>query len=491
MEPDHIRFGGGATATLLHPVVAVWMLIAIVMILTVQRKNAIVPFLLSVLTIPIGQVVLVGGVHFTMMRILILVGLVRAACSKASSSGRWFATGFNPIDQVVVLWTVSAFIVISIQWMNAPMLIASLGNFLDALGGYLVVRSFIDDGEALRRTIKVFAVICAIHGVCMINEQITGVNVFNLIGGVNTPVETTIRDGQLRSSGVMGPLGEGVFAGVLMPLFLWLWTEGKSRMAAYTGLAGATAMLITTHASTPWMSVGAGLLGLSFWPLRKRMRIIRWGLVFMLVALHLVMKAPVWHLISRVDLTGSSSSYHRYTLVNQTIRHFSDWWLLGYKYYDHWDWDMWDTSNLFVAAALTGGLVTLVLVIAVFSRSFGAIGTARKRVSGDRRREWLLWCLGSALFACIVSCFGIAFLYQSQMLLFALPAFISVATFEARQVTIRKVEELAVVGVGFASGNAGSGLPLSEGRQETDRPPYDPERFTNTMGRRIRRQVIL
>ena len=453
MEPGHIRFGGGASASLLHPVVAVWMLVAIALILTLPRKNAIVPFLLAVFTIPIGQVVLVGGIHFTVIRILILVGLIRAIRFKTSSSGRWFATGFNSIDQVMVLWTVAAFLVISIQWMNAQMLIASLGNFLDSLGGYLVVRFFIVDGESVRRTLRVFAVICAIHGACMINEQVTGVNVFNLVGGVNIPVESTIRDGQLRSSGLMGPLGAGAFAGVLIPLFVWLWAVRKSRKAAYAGLAGATAMLVTTHASTPWMSFGAGLLGLGFWPLRKRMRIIRWGFALTLVSLHLVMKAPVWHLISRVDLTGSSSSWHRYTLVNQTILHFRDWWLIGYKYYDQWDWDMWDTSNLFVAAALTGGLVTLVLVIAVFSRSFGAIGTARKRVNGDRKQEWFLWCLGSALFACVVSCFGVAFLYQSQMLLFALPAFISVATFEAKRVAVGSEEprdqqtlELAFVG---------------------------------------------
>jgi len=452
MEPDHIRFGGGAAATVLHPVVAIWMLIAIALILTLPRKKAIVPFLLAIFTIPIGQVLLVGGVHLTMMRILILAGLVRAVRLKASSSERWFATGFTSIDQVVVLWMVSGFIVITLQWMNAQMLIASLGNFLDALGGYLVLRFFIPDGEALRRTIKVFAVICAIQGACMISEQITGVNVFNLIGGVALPSEQIIRDGQLRSSGVMGPLGAGSFAGVLMPLFLWLWTTGKSRWATYTGLLGAAAMLITTHASTPWMTLGAGLLGLGFWSLRKRMRIIRWGIVSILVSLHLVMKAPVWNLIARVDLTGSSSSWHRYTLINQTILHFSDWWLLGYKYYAQWDWDMWDTSDLFVASALSGGLVTLVLVIWVFKRSFGAIGTARKRVSGDSSQEWFLWCLGSALFACMVACFGIAFLFQSQMLLFALPAFISVATFEARKVSIRKVEALAEVGVAYAPG---------------------------------------
>jgi hypothetical protein len=436
------------------------VLIAIVLILALPRKKAITPFLLAVLTIPIGQVVIIGGVHFTMMRILILAGLIRAARSKASSSERWFSMGFSPIDQVVVLWTISAFIVITLQWMNSQMLVAKLGDFLDALGGYLVVRFFIPDGEAIQRTTRVLAVVCVIHGVCMTYEQITTVNMFNWLGGVGIPVETTIRDGQLRSSGVMGPLGEGVFAGVLIPIFIWLWTVKKSRTAAYAGLAGATAILVTTHASTPWMACVAGLLGLGFWPLRKRMRLVRWAIVATLVSLHMVMKAPVWNLIARVDLTGSSSSWHRYTLVNQTIIHFSDWWLLGYKYYDQWDWDMWDTSNLFVAAALTGGLVTLVLVIAAFSRSFGAIGKARKRVSGDRTQEWRLWCWGSTLFSCVVSCFGVAFIYHLQMVLFSLFACICAATLEARRATVRSVKVPEEERMEFALVPAETDLPL-------------------------------
>ncbi len=292
---------------MLHPVVAAWMLIAILSILILPRKKGIAPFLLAVFTIPIGQVLVVGGVHFTMMRILILAGLVRGAISKRSSAEGWFSTGITPIDEVIVLWTVSALVVITIQWMNAQMFITQMGNFLDALGGYVVLRFFISDGDAIRRTTKVFAAICVIHGICMINEQITGVNVFNFVGGVNIPVDVTIRDGHLRSSGIMGPLGSGVFAGVLIPLFLWLWSEGKSQLTALAGLAGSAAMLITTHASTPWMSCAAGIIGLCFWPLRRRMRIIRWGVVITLVSLHLVMKAPVWHLISRVDLTGSFS----------------------------------------------------------------------------------------------------------------------------------------------------------------------------------------
>ena len=185
--------------------------------------------------------------------------------------------------------------------------------------------------------------------------------------------------------------------------------------------------------------LGGSLVGLAFWPSAQADAPGSLGIASLtLVALHLVMNAPVWSLIARIDLTGSSSGYHRYMLVDNCIRHFSDWWLLGYKYYDTWGWDMWDLCNQFVVVALTGGLLTLVFYIAIFKRSFGAIGTARKQVNGDRAQEWLLWCLGVDLFANVVAHFGINYMAQLMMSLFPLLACISVATFEAKQATVRR-----------------------------------------------------
>lgn len=440
MEPEHLRFGGGATETTMTPLVAVCLLIAIVLILIRPREKVITVFLLCCLSIPIGQVVVLAGQHFSVLRILILAGLAKMATDRGSSSGGKFAGGFNPIDHVVVLWTVSACVILSIQWMNMPMLMHQLGDLLDGLGGYLVFRFLIPDGEAIRRTIKVMAAICVIQGACMINEQISHVNVFGYLGGMGTWV--TIRDGQVRSQGAIGCIQAGAFSGVLIPLFLWLWTRGKSRMAACAGLAGATAMVITSHSSTSLLAFGGSLVGLAFWPLRKQMRLVRWGIVGALVSLHMVMKAPVWALIARIDLTGSSSGTHRYMLMDNCIRHFSDWWLLGYKYYDAWGYEMWDLCNQFVVCALTGGLVTLVCYIAIFSRSFGALGKARKKVDGDRGREWLLWCLGSGLFATVVAHFGINYMSQLMMGFFPLLCCISVATFEAMRPAEVKVEIL-------------------------------------------------
>jgi len=458
MAPEHLRFGGGAAGTLLNPVVAVYLLIAIILILLLPRGKVIVPFLFAFFTIPIGQVVLLAGFHFTALRVLILAGLMRRMIFRKSSGGK-YPGGMSRLDWAVVLWSVSSVVAFCLLFKEKQALVNGMGDLLDTLGGYLVVRSFIPDGDAMRRTIKTLAVICVILGACMINEQISHINVFGFLGGV--PLAVATRDGHVRSSATLGYLWAGAFAGVLIPLFLWLWTEGKSRFAALSGIVGALAMVITSYSSTSFLALMGSIVGLAFWPLRRQMRIIRWGIVVCLVSLHMVMKAPVWALIARVDLTGSSSGDQRYMLVDMTIRHFSDWWLFGTANYVNWGWDSWDLCNQFVAVALTGGLLALIFYIMIFSRGFGAIGRTRKLVSGNRSEEWLLWCFGSALFATVVAHFGINYMAQLIMGFFPVIAGISVVVSEARQRATR-TEALFPQTVPAAS-TAGLGMHLPVG----------------------------
>jgi hypothetical protein len=407
-----------------------------VLILTLPRRKVILWFLIGCFCIPIQQVVVVGGVHFTVLRIIIIAGLLRRSMERKSPGFGKFGGGYNRVDQAVVLWTISELVILSVQWMDSQALIHNLGDFLDAIGGFLVVRFLITDRDSVVETVKALAVIFTIQGVCMTNEYFTHVNVFGYVGGRSW---ITVRDGKIRAEGVMGCIYAGAFAGASIPLFLWLWKESRARMTALAGLIGGTAMVITSNSSTSWLALLGGLLGLAFWPLRQRATLIRRGFALSLVALHLVMHGPVWSLIARVDLTGSSSGYHRYYLVDNCIRHFTDWWLLGYKYYDQWGFDMFDLCNQFVVAAVTGGLLTLVFYIMIFSRSFAAIGTGRKQLSGDRRQEWLLWCLGSNLFAIVVAHFGINYMAQLMMSVFTLLGCVSVVTFEAKQATAQKI----------------------------------------------------
>jgi hypothetical protein len=293
MQPKNFQFGGGAAGTVLHPLVAVAMLFAVVLILVLPRRKAIAPFLLAFFTIPVGQVLVLGGIHLLMHQILIFTVLGRMAAFRGTASERRFAGGFNALDKVVVAWSLSGFVIFSLQWMEMQAVIKSLGDLVIALGGYLAVRFLIPDREALVRTIKVLAATCVILGACMMREQFTRQSVFEFLGGL--PPE--FREGHVRSAGTMGSLGSGAFAGSLVPMFLWLWTQSKSRFAACAGLIGATTMVFASHTSTSWLTYGASLVGLGFWRLRKHMRLVRWGLVAVLVGLHLVMHGPVWSLI--------------------------------------------------------------------------------------------------------------------------------------------------------------------------------------------------
>jgi hypothetical protein len=419
-------YGGGSASTVLHPIVAVATLTTIALMFFLPRKYVVVPFLLNVFLVPLGQVVVLGGVHFTVYRILALFGCARIIREKFSSQGRLLAGGFNPIDRAFVWCALFGAVSVILLYQEQQALINQLGRLVDAIGGYFFVRVLIQDNDDVRRAIKVFAVIAAVMAICMMNEQITYTNIFGYLGGIE--IWPAMREGRIRSQGAFSVyVTAGAFGGTILPFFLWLWTTGKSKATAALGVISATIITITSDTSTAVSAYAAGIVALCFWPLRRRMRTVRWAIVIMLVSLHLVMKAPVWALIARVDFTGSSSGYFRYAIVDAAIRHFSDWWLIGTKEFANWGWDMWDLSDQYVANALTGGLVTLVFFIATISRGFGKLGMARKGAEGDRKQEWFLWFLGSALFANAVAFVGISYYDQTQVAWYALLAFICAA----------------------------------------------------------------
>ena len=427
MEPGYVRFGGGSSSTVLHPLVAVAMVLVIILILNLPRRRILAPLLLSIFLIPNGQVVVLAGVHLNVYRIILLAGLVRWATSRRLS-----ARGRSSIDRLVILWALSLFVVFSLQYGNIQAVIKSMGDLLDVLSGYFVLRFLIQDRKDVQQAIRVFALIAVIVGVCMLNEQRTGQNTFGPLGGIMRFPE--MRNGKIRSQGPFQHSNTaGAFGATLLPLLIWLWSDAKSRKIAFLGLLGATVITITCHSSTTLGCYVAGIFGLCLWPLRRHMRIIRWGLATTMIGLHLVMNGPVWSLLEHIDLTGSSESYHRYQLVDTFIRHFGDWWLLGTSNNGSWGWQMIDTSNQYVTYGINGGLTTFVLFIAIISKSFGKIGTARKLVAGNRAEEWFLWCLGATVFSHVVVFFGIDYFDQSIFAWLALLVIISVAVLEAKR----------------------------------------------------------
>ena len=418
--------GHGAAETILHPVVAIAVVVAIVYMLWRPRKNVIVPLLLGIFLIPRGQVVVLAGIHLYIRLILVLCGFIRVV------TGRFqFAGGLNKIDKFFMAWvTYRVFAGVITNWPNGTM--EQLYFLVQAVCAYFLMRYLIKDEEDIGRAAKTFAVIAAILGGCMLYEYWYLVNPFGALEGV--PVVPEIRNGAGRAQATFGhSILAGCFGATLVPLFVWLW-RANSKVLALIHMAGSTLMVTTTTSSTPVLAYLSGVLALIFWPFRRSVRLIRWAMVIAIVLLAIVMNAPVWFLIAHINVVGSSGGYDRAFLIDTCMRHIQDWWLIGTNQNGNWGYDMWDLSDQYVAEAETGGMITLICFITIIAGCFSRLGKMRKLV--EPKEQWLLWCLGSVMLANIFAFFGVAYWDQTQIWWFTLLAMISAVTISTQSVAL-------------------------------------------------------
>lgn len=426
----HIMFGGGATETFMSPIVLAAMVITIALVCLLPRKWIIAPFLGFAFLTPLGEEFDVGGMHFFALRIVILVGCVSLFTFKRPSNDSALAGGFNTIDKLFFLLAIVQGAGLILIYRQGGAVVSTVGMLWDVLGGYFLVRCLIRDEEDIRRTAKVLVVIAIVMAVCMTYEKLRLENPFALLmGGKVVP---DVRDGHVRCRGIFEQeILASSFGGTLAPLFMWLWKDGKTKVAAFVGVAAALVIIFTSSSSTGVSAFGFGVIALCLWPIRRHMRLFRWGIVAVVLGLALSMKAPIWYLMARVDFAGGSTGWDRAHLVDVFVRHFWGWWLYGapQRVYMRWmDVDYgWDLCNQYVATCAVGGLAALALLIAIISKCFGKIGKARKLAEGNPKRERLLWVLGALMAAHMAAFVGISYFDQSRVWWYVTLAMISAA----------------------------------------------------------------
>ncbi|MGA9308618.1 MAG: hypothetical protein WBW31_24700 [Candidatus Sulfotelmatobacter sp.] len=426
---DHFHFGGGAGASTMHPVVLAATLLAALAVLFLPRRYALLPAVWVVFLTPVGQQLYVGGFHFFVMRIIIVTGLLKIVWMKVSAKTRIFSNGVQLIDKLFFVWAVLHAATFILLFRDTGAVTYEIAFLLDACL-YVLARYFIQDREDVLRLAKTLALVATVLAACMGYEYLTRVNVFSYINSYK--IVPWVRDGRVRSQGTFAnSITAGVFGATLLPLFFWLRKAGKARLLGVVGLAASGVIAVTSMASTGIMAFGAGILALCLWPIRKHMRALRWGIVITVLGLALAMRAPVWFIIARVDFVGGHG-WDRAALIDATVRHFSEWWLLGATSTENWGADTWDACNQFVSEATSGGLATLIVFIAILSRVFGMIGAARKRAEGSRRQEWFFWCLGAVLFAHVMGFWGIDYFDVIRTWWYIFLAMIPAATMAAR-----------------------------------------------------------
>jgi hypothetical protein len=206
------------------------------------------------------------------------------------------------------------------------------------------------------------------------------------------------------------------FVGTL-PLVAALWWHGSSsRLLVVASCAACGLIIIATASSTPLVAVIVSAAGAAAFLIRYHMRWVRWSILLVLVGLHLIMNAPVWHLVARISVIGGNSAWQRFALIDGAIRHLDEWWLIGSdKGTGHWGYFTFDTTNFYIVQGQHGGLVLLVLFVAAISVAFRACGRTCNVVAGNPSLMALAWGMAVALLAHVVNFFGVAYFGQVWM----------------------------------------------------------------------------
>ena len=401
--------------------------ILILVVLFGSRRWAIMALMAGVLYIPQVQAVEVMNFNLFSARFLELAGFIRVMSRREFSFSK-----LNKIDRALLLLYAFTAVVFSLRSSESQAFV--IGTAVDAILCYFMFRGLVTDAEEFRWFLRAFVVLLAPFALLVLIESLTRYNVFSIMGGGAFAWD---RDGRLRCFGsfrhpdLLGTLGAS-----FLPLYIGLACGKTDRMRAIVAIGLCLVIVRCSNSGGPACAAAVGVAGWMCWKVRTNMRAVRWGIVSVVVLAAVLMKAPVWYLLSHVsDITGGDG-YHRAYLMDVTYRHLSGWWLDGLPLRETIDWFPYslptaaDITNQFVSFGLTAGLgaVVLFIVLLGFSGVGKALASLRSHDGESDGTEFLLWGLGVMLAVHIINWFGIAYFDQFYVIWFMQLAVVSSVT---------------------------------------------------------------
>ena len=397
--------------TTLHPLGLLAIITLGIATLLLPRRYAVWPMLVMACFVSPAQRIAVFTLNFDLLRIMVLFGAIRVVARYEIRLFIW-----HRMDYVLVAFAVTSTVVYVLQYATADALKYKFGEMYDAIGMYFLFRCLVRDWEDITRLAMCGAIISVPVAVAFFIEHSTGRNLFGFLGGV--PLTTMVRDGRLRCQGAFAhPILAGCFWASLTPLIGALWWRGRTGwFFGTTGVCCSFAIIILCASSTPVSAVLFAFAAVALYPMRRWMRGVRWSILAALISLHMMMKMPVWHLIARIDISGGSTGWHRFHLIDQFIRHFDQWWLLGIRSVVEWNVFAGDITNQYVLEGVRGGVIALVLFLILIRMAFARIGRLWRASDGNKPDLYMAWALGVSLFVHCTSFIGVSYFGQINML---------------------------------------------------------------------------
>ena len=394
--------------TTAQPAGIVILACCIIATLILPRKWAIIPLVILMMAIPSAQRFVLAGLDFNFIRLTVLAGFLRVLIRKD-----YIGFTFQLPDKIILLWMIWGIISYTILINGFSGFVTRSGYMLEAVGCYFLGRIYLVNMFDLRRLVVVLGIASIPMFAVFMMERFSGRNLFAQFGGV--PEFTKIRQGRLRCQGPFShPIMAGIFWANTLPWVAAMWfTRGVSRAELIFYTVCIFGIIFNTASSTPVMSIIFIIIGLSFFYFRRYMSYFRWGLVALVISLHLVMNAPVWHLIARMNIVGGSTGWHRYHLMDKAISNFWEWWLVGVQSTAHWGWGLFDVTNQYVLEGVRGGILGLILYVLLLGSIFWILGKAMRHAN-SKAELIVLWASGTFVFINVAGFFAVSYFGQTE-----------------------------------------------------------------------------
>lgn len=391
------------------PLAFVILLLCGLLILALPKKYAIIPILVGSIFVSMKARILLGTLDFTSVRIIVLFALIRGIFR-----GEFRALMLTKIDKTFLSFTIVCGAVYIIREGTIEAFVYRLGIAFSNIGFFISLRSYFDNLEDIKRTCIVMSVILFILGLTMSMERAAGRSVYTAMG---SNYQLADREGKVRARGPFSHSSNaGIFTGSSLPLVAFLVIH--NRLIFIMGIVGALTATIASNSSGPAMALLYSFIGLSFWAARKKMRLVRWLLLFGLIFLNLVMKAPVWHLMTKVGGLTGGGGWHRAAIIDKAILYFGDWWLMGTSFTAHWmpyalSETEADITNQFIRDGIDGGFISVILLVLVIVLAFKGVGIGlRALIDSTTEMNLLVWGLGVSLVSHVAAFFCTSYFDQ-------------------------------------------------------------------------------
>lgn len=377
--------------------------------LFLPRRYVLLPFIAAACLIPMNQRFYIFGLDFTVLRVLVLTGMLRLVVRGELEAIHW-----NTLDKMVLAWSLSNTIFNTLLWGTLAAFINRCGLMFDSLGLYFLYRHFFRNFENIHQAIKLFAFCAIISAPLVAIERHNHSSPFAIFG----PTGATFHRGRFRCAGPFPHfIMMGVFWASMLPLFYSSWKRELNRLYMLLAIGSALFLVFLSASSTPLMTIGAMVLFWKLYMYRQYGKRIFLGACGMILLLHIVMKAPVWHLLARANIFGGSTGWHRFNLFDQFVKRIPEWFFFGTKSTGHWGHDLFDVTNQFVLEAVRGGATTLFIFIFLLYYAIKVSGKG-SLVFIDKSYRWFAWGVCISLLGHMVTFWGTSYFGQILMVFF-------------------------------------------------------------------------